>query len=139
MRRGTRRRGQDGRSHRGRAGRLGRQRGTLAAPGRGRGVRGGAGTPSQGTAVQPAGPRGRSAAPAVSSIHAAGRLGALDVAGAGPRAGGVGIVPRISYETVRCALKKRTDALASGAAVDFVIPMETVLDLYSRPTIRAIR
>ena len=48
-------------------------------------------------------------------------------------------MPRISYETVRCALKKRTDALASGAAVDFVIPMETVLDLYSRPTIRAIR
>ena len=26
-----------------------------------------------------------------------------------------GIVPRISYKTVRCALKKRTDALASGA------------------------
>ena len=26
-----------------------------------------------------------------------------------------GIVPRISYETVRCALKKRIDALSSGA------------------------
>ena len=80
VRRGTRRHGRDGRSHRGRAGRLGRQRRPLAAPGRSRGARGGVGVPSQGAAVQPLGRRGRSAAPAVGPVHAAGRPGAWDIA-----------------------------------------------------------
>ena len=93
------------------------QRGALAMPGRGRGPRGGPGAPAQGAAGQLPGRRGRSAAAAVGPVHAAGRLGAWDVAGTGPRAGGAGDCVLHQLRNGAPRTKKRTDALASGAAL----------------------
>ncbi len=90
VRRGPAGRGVDGRSRRGCVGRLGGQREPLAASGRGPRAGRGAGAPAQGVAAPSAGWRGRSATPAVGPVRAAGRPGARDVAGAGPRVGDAG-------------------------------------------------
>ena len=91
--------------------------------------------PGQGTAVLPAGLRRRRSSCSGSSprrrpARRGGRCGRW------PR----GIVSRISYETVRCALKTNVSPLFWGQrcyppvhATDFVIPMEAALNLYSQP------
>ena len=126
-RRGIGRRGWDGRSHRGRVERLVRPRGARAAPG-------------QSAAVQPTGRRGRSAAPAVGPVYVAGRPGAWDVAGAGPRAGGAGdCAPpplrdgALHAKNEPVSLYRVPRGYPSVRAADFAAPRETVPDLYSQP------
>ena len=117
-----------------------RPRGTRAAPGRGRGSRGGAGAPGQSAAVQPTGRRGRSAAPAVGPVYVAGRPGAWDVAGAGPRAGGAeDCAPHplrdsaLHAKNELVSLYRVPRGYPSVRAADFVAPRETAPDLYSQP------
>ena len=78
------------------------QRGPLVPPGRGSRAGSGAGAPAQGAAVQLPGRRGRSAAPAVGPVPAAGRPGAWDVAGHCPARGWRGGL-RPASVTKRCA------------------------------------
>ena len=100
----------DGRSRRGRVGCLGGQREPLAPPGRGSRAGRGAGAPAQGAAGEAQLLQRAQSTPPAGQARGTLRALARELVVRG-------IASRIRYETVRRVLKKRTDALATGAAV----------------------
>ena len=134
VRRGPGGRGLNGRSDRGRPGRFRAQCGPLAPPSRGSRASRGTGALGQGAAVPPAGPRGRSVAPAVGPVPAGQARGTWRALARAR------VASRIRYETVRRVLKNELTpwrrvqrGYPPVPEADFVIPMEAVLDLYSQP------